>query len=462
MKELVRKEKLEFLAIQETKLENVTDSLCHSLWGGEDCQWAFHPSSGNSGGLLSIWSKVVAQFRFSFVGEGFVGVCLEWGAHKNVCYVVNVYSSCDIHGKRRLWEGLLAGKQQFGRGVWGVMGDFNAVLNQEERKGMNLLNHSATRLERLEFGEFVRNMELVDLPVLGRNFTWFHPNGITMSRIDRLMVSEDWLVLWRNLSLWVLPRTVSDHCAILMRLNNVDWGPKPFWFNNYWLLHKDFRGLVENCWRNCNFTGWMAFILREKLKAVKNCIRSWHKITYGAVDAKITKLVDDIKELDVKSEQVALSEGEVLHRKNMFLEMWHLRTTKESTLSQRSRQNWLKEGDSNTRYFHACINSRGKRNFISALRVGEDWLETPVSITQAVVEYFKEKFNTVVWSRPRIDGVVFPSLLDSENQWLTRPFAMMEIENVVKDCDGNKSPGPMVSILPSLKRCGIFSKVKFE
>jgi hypothetical protein len=38
MKELVRKEKLEFLAIQETKLENVTDSLCHSLWGGEDCQ----------------------------------------------------------------------------------------------------------------------------------------------------------------------------------------------------------------------------------------------------------------------------------------------------------------------------------------------------------------------------------------------------------------------------------------
>ncbi|KAK2357971.1 hypothetical protein QL285_095195 [Trifolium repens] len=76
MKELVRKEKLEFLAIQETKLENVTDSLCHSLWGGEDCQWAFHPSSGNSGGLLSIWSKVVAQFRFSFVGEGFVGVCL--------------------------------------------------------------------------------------------------------------------------------------------------------------------------------------------------------------------------------------------------------------------------------------------------------------------------------------------------------------------------------------------------
>jgi hypothetical protein len=122
--------------------------------------------------------------------------------------------------------------------------------------------------------------------------------------------------------------------------------------------------------------------------------------------------------------------------------MWHLRTTKEAILSQRSRQTWLKDGDSNSRYFHACLNSRGKRNFISALKVEEEWLETPVTIRQAVVEYFKDKFSAEVWSRPRIDGVALPSLLDCDNQNLTRPFGMMEIEKVVKECDGNKSPGP--------------------
>jgi hypothetical protein len=41
-----------------------------------------------------------------------------------------------------------------------------------------------------------------------------------------------------------------------------------------------------------------------------------------------------------------------------------------------------------------------------------------------------------------LNGVEFPSLLDVDNQWLTRPFGMVEIEEVVKDCDGNKSPGP--------------------
>jgi hypothetical protein len=33
LKELVRKERLDFLAIQETKLEALSDNLCYNLWG---------------------------------------------------------------------------------------------------------------------------------------------------------------------------------------------------------------------------------------------------------------------------------------------------------------------------------------------------------------------------------------------------------------------------------------------
>jgi hypothetical protein len=65
-----------------------------------------------------------------------------------------------------------------------------------------------------------------------------------------------------------------------------------------------------------------------------------------------------------------------------------------------------------------------------------------VAIRQATVDYFKLKFSTVHWQRPNLDGVVFPTLLDVDNQQLTRPFGLCEIEDVVKDCDGNKSPGP--------------------
>ncbi|MCI27851.1 transposon TX1 putative protein, partial [Trifolium medium] len=103
---------------------------------------------------------------------------------------------------------------------------------------------------------------------------------------------------------------------------------------------------------------------------------------------------------------------------------------------------WLQEGDENSRYFHACINSRSKKNFIRALRVGEDWCETPSSIRNAIVEYFKQHFASAHWPRPNLNGIAFPSLMDDDNSWLVLPFGMDEIETVVNECDGNKSPGP--------------------
>jgi hypothetical protein len=90
--------------------------------------------------------------------------------------------------------------------------------------------------------------------------------------------------------------------------------------------------------------------------------------------------------------------------------MWKLRRSRESMIMQQSRQTWLRDGDANTRYFHTCIKSRTRRNFISALRVGNDWIETPDDIRQETVNYFKSKFSAEIWARPKIEGVAFPSL----------------------------------------------------
>jgi len=82
VKELVLNHKVDFLAIQESKLEVVTESLCRGLWGGDDCDWAFLPSVGNSCGIISIWRKSESNILFSVVGDGFVGICVEWGRNK--------------------------------------------------------------------------------------------------------------------------------------------------------------------------------------------------------------------------------------------------------------------------------------------------------------------------------------------------------------------------------------------
>jgi hypothetical protein len=95
-----------------------------------------------------------------------------------------------------------------------------------------------------------------------------------MSRIDRVLISEEWVTFWGDNSLWVLPRDVSDHCPLILKDEGWDWGLKPFRFNNYWLENRNFKVVVEEGWNEYSSNGWMSFVLREKLKALKLKLRS--------------------------------------------------------------------------------------------------------------------------------------------------------------------------------------------
>jgi len=38
-------------------------------------------------------------------------------------------------------------------------------------------------------------------------------------------------------------------------------------------------------------TGWMSFILKEKLKRLKNTLKVWNKEEYGGMEERVEKLV---------------------------------------------------------------------------------------------------------------------------------------------------------------------------
>jgi hypothetical protein len=274
-----------------------------------------------------------------------------------------------------------------------------------------------------------------------------------MSRINRVFISDEWAHRWGNVSLWVLPRDVSDHCPLLLKHNHDDWGPKPFRFNNFWLENKKFIEVVEASWKNQRVEGWMGFVLKEKLKRLKSSLREWHKIEYGGLETRVGELVVDIKDLDVRGELVGLSAQEMESRKEKFVLLWNLLRNKEALLLQRSRSNWLTEGDVNSKFFHSCVKARAKRNLISAIQVGEEWLESPNLIKAAVFSHFENHVASNFRVRPKLDGVMFPSLSEEENMGLIAPFTLDEIEEVVRLSDGNKSPGPDGFNFSFFKKC---------
>lgn len=46
-------------------------------------------------------------------------------------------------------------------------------------------------IEMLDFDEFIDDMRLNDLPLIGRKYTWHRSNGKCMSRLDRFLVSDE-------------------------------------------------------------------------------------------------------------------------------------------------------------------------------------------------------------------------------------------------------------------------------
>jgi len=186
----------------------------------------------------------------------------------------------------------------------------------------------------------------------------------------------------------------------------------------------------------------MGFILKEKLKILKLRLKDWNREEYGGMEDRIVKLVEEIAELDVRGEEVLLTDVEVILRKEKFGSLWRLLRAKDSMLVQRSGSKWLKEGDANTKYFHKCIKGRVSRNHITALKVDGGWVKSPSEVKRVVVEYFSKHVSRERWERPKLDGVPFDEVSPEENEKLVAPFLEEEIDRVVKDSDGSKSPGP--------------------
>ncbi|WJX29981.1 hypothetical protein P8452_18568 [Trifolium repens] len=123
---LIRKGEFDVCFLQETKIATVEDFMIHGIWGNKEVGWVIQEAVGRSGGLLTMWNKSSVNFLSSFSGAGFLGIKAE--REGKILYLINIYSPCNLAGKRKLWEDLLAFKNLNSDGEWCVGGDFNAIL----------------------------------------------------------------------------------------------------------------------------------------------------------------------------------------------------------------------------------------------------------------------------------------------------------------------------------------------
>lgn len=84
----------------------------------------------------------------------------------------------------------------------------------------------------------------------GYAFTWSHPSGSKMSKLDRFLVSEGIFTIFPSITAICLERHLSDHRPIILCEVHADFGPIPFRFYHSWFNLEGFDTMVEQEWRS--------------------------------------------------------------------------------------------------------------------------------------------------------------------------------------------------------------------
>ncbi|XP_016513659.1 uncharacterized protein LOC107830565 [Nicotiana tabacum] len=187
-------------------------------------------SSGSRGGIMMlrdcrIWKAEVVQ-----IGAYTLACKFEALLQNFECHITGVYTpNCNIERRKDWWEiGAVRGLVE---GPWVVCSNFNITRFPSEKR--NCLRRSRAMMK---FSDFIDDMNLIDLPLEGGVYTWFKGhNQIISSRVDRILISEEWDDTFRNIKQSLLQRLISDHVPVSLQCGSWEHTKSYFKCDNWWL-----------------------------------------------------------------------------------------------------------------------------------------------------------------------------------------------------------------------------------
>lgn len=132
-----------------------------------------------------------------------------------------------------------------------------------------------------------------------------------------------------------------------------------------WKEVDGYNRMVKELWESLNFEGWGRYVLKEKLKALKKGLREWHKNHYQNFGERINEVKSEIKRLELKGKELDLSATIIESLRDCNTKLYQRSSLHNNILHQRAKQNWIKEGDTNSKLFHGYINHRRRNEALS-------------------------------------------------------------------------------------------------
>ena len=129
-----------------------------------------------------------------------------------------------------------------------------------------------------------------------------------------------------------------------------------------WLKDDSYEGIITESW-GMDLASSSVWDFFSKLSTFQENLKIWNCTTFGHVHHTPTKNLKELHNVE-ESDCYRNNPSRIYVLRD---EIQKLKSKEEAMWKQRSRNVWLKEGDSNTRYFHCRANQRNDRNLILVL-----------------------------------------------------------------------------------------------
>ncbi|KAL0410725.1 UNVERIFIED_CONTAM: hypothetical protein Slati_3662200 [Sesamum latifolium] len=307
LRDLLQSHKPDIIFLCEIKTSH-TDKISSILLSSNLIFSNFVPAVNKAGGLCLAWTASVS-----------VNIILEnpWMINALICLnaTPHPWQFTGVHCpavscfKPVFWQSLNEIHQSF-TGPWLVMGDFNAVLSQVEKRG----GKPFASASRNSLGDELDSCNLIDLGFSGYKFTWSNKRpGMTniQSRLDRGVANAEWCLLYPKAHILHLPPFTSDHSPLLLDTQPTSVNrPRPFFFEEMWLQDFSCESLVADV---C-----LAFVAGNPisqmhclLRRLRTKLRKWNRRVFGWCHDHINTIkakLEELQPLDQTSDVLALQE----------------------------------------------------------------------------------------------------------------------------------------------------------
>eukprot|EP00253_Pinus_taeda_P025237 PITA_25237 len=184
-----------------------------------------------------------------------------------------------------------------------------------------------------------------------------------------------------------------------------------------------------------------------KLKELKGKIKKWNREEFGNIMEEKQRLEQEMEEIQQRIILEGRSEESCKAKGILISKLEERRKQEEILWRQKSRINWLREGERNTKFFHqAMVQHRQRNKIVSIKNEAGDRVIEQEGIEKVLVDYHKD-----ILTEPQNDRAAaiekickeIPKLVTEEqNKALMRAVTIKELEEIVMNMKKGKAPGP--------------------